>query len=86
MSDNGDRHVRTRRMDQAGAAASRAWSESEIAVFLSDRFVERARALSLYDTLTQLGYETFLDQFVLDAASRLSHQLETTWNTVRLAS
>ena len=45
-------------------------------VFLSYRSVERAWVLSLYDTLTQLGYATFLDQFVLDAASRLTRSLE----------
>jgi hypothetical protein len=32
--------------------------------------------LSLHDTLTQLGYETFLIQFVLDTASRLARALE----------
>ena len=36
--------------------------------------------LSLYDTLTQLGYETFLDQFVLDTASRLARALEDNLN------
>jgi tetratricopeptide (TPR) repeat protein len=45
-------------------------------VFLSYRSVERPWVLSLYDTLTQLGYETFLDQFVLDTASRLPRALE----------
>ena len=45
-------------------------------VFLSYRSVERPWVLSLYDTLTQLGYETFLDQFVLDTASRLARALE----------
>jgi hypothetical protein len=45
-------------------------------VFLSYRSVERPWVLSLYDTLIQLGYETFLDQFVLDTASRLTRALE----------
>jgi len=45
-------------------------------MFLSYRSVERPWVLSLYDTLTQLGYETFLDQFVLDTASRLARALE----------
>jgi hypothetical protein len=45
-------------------------------VFLSYRSVERKWVLSLYDTLVQLGYETFLDQFVLDTASRLARMLE----------
>jgi TIR domain-containing protein len=45
-------------------------------VFLSYRSVERSWVLSLYDTLTQLGYRTFMDQFVLDAASGLAGSLE----------
>ncbi len=55
----------------AERAAGQKWH-----VFLSYRSVERAWVLSLYDTLTQLGYETFLDQFVLDTASRLPRALE----------
>jgi hypothetical protein len=45
-------------------------------VFLSYRSVERSWVLSLYDTLTQLGYRTFMDQFVLDAASGLAGSLQ----------
>jgi tetratricopeptide (TPR) repeat protein len=45
-------------------------------VFLSYRSVERPWVLSLYDTLTQLGYAVFLDQFVLDTSSRLTRSLE----------
>jgi tetratricopeptide (TPR) repeat protein len=45
-------------------------------VFLSYRSAERPWVLSLYDTLTQLGYVVFLDQFVLDTSSRLTRSLE----------
>src|SRR6266511_686507 len=55
----------------AERAAGQKWH-----VFLSYRSVERAWVLSLYDTLTQLGYETFLDQFVRDTASRVPRALE----------
>lgn len=45
-------------------------------VFLSYRSVDRRWVLSLYDTLAQLGYAVFLDQFVLDTSSRLTRSLE----------
>jgi TIR domain len=41
-------------------------------VFLSYRSVDRAWVLQLYDTLRQLGYEVFLDQYVLSAAAPLA--------------
>jgi hypothetical protein len=44
-------------------------------VFLSYRSAERAWVLSLYDTLRQLGYAVFLDQFVLDPSKRLASTL-----------
>ena len=44
-------------------------------IFLSYRSVERSWVLSLYDTLVRLGYEAFMDQFVLTAASNLLRTL-----------
>jgi len=41
-------------------------------VFLSYRSVNRAWVLQLYDTLRQLGYEVFLDQYALSAAAPLA--------------
>lgn len=45
-------------------------------VFLSYRSFERAWVLSLYDTLTQLGYSVFMDQFVLHSGATLARSLE----------
>jgi len=45
-------------------------------VFLSYRSVERSWVLTLYDTLIQLGYRTFMDELVLDAASGLACSLQ----------
>jgi len=49
-------------------------------IFLSYRSVERSWVLSLYDTLVRLGYEAFMDQFVLTAASNLLRTLEENLN------
>ena len=40
-------------------------------VFLSYRSVERQWVLQLYDILRHLGYQVFLDQFVIAAGDRL---------------
>lgn len=45
-------------------------------VFLSYRSVSRPWVLRLYDELRHLGYEVFMDQFVLTAAAGLNAQLE----------
>ena len=45
-------------------------------VFLSYRSLERKWVLSLYDTLTQLGYSVFMDQFVLNSGAALARSLE----------
>ena len=45
-------------------------------VFLSYRSVHRGWVLHLYDILKDLGYEVFLDQFVLSPADRLVRSLE----------
>lgn len=45
-------------------------------VFLSYRSVHRPWVLRLYDQLRHLGYEVFLDQFVLTAGGGLNEQLE----------
>lgn len=52
-------------------AAGKQWD-----VFLSYRSVSRRWVLSLYDILRQLGYQVFLDQFVLDPSQRLVRALE----------
>ena len=44
-------------------------------VFLSYRSVHRPWVLQLYDVLKDLGYEVFLDQYVLSAADRLVRTL-----------
>ena len=41
-------------------------------VFISYRSVDRSWVLKLYDALRQLGYEVFLDQYVLSAAAPLA--------------
>jgi hypothetical protein len=46
-------------------------------VFLSYRSTNRPWVLALYDTLRQLGYEVFMDQYVLGANDRLAEALET---------
>jgi hypothetical protein len=45
-------------------------------VFLSYRSVNRPWVLRLYDQLRYLGYEVFMDQFVLTTADGLEDQLE----------
>jgi len=45
-------------------------------VFLSYRSVNRPWVLRLYDQLRYLGYEVFMDQFVLTTADALEDQLE----------
>jgi TIR domain len=45
-------------------------------IFLSYRSISRPWVLSLYDLLRQLGYQVFLDQFVLDPSQRLVRALE----------
>jgi hypothetical protein len=45
-------------------------------VFLSYRSVNRAWVLRLYDQLRYLGYEVFMDQFVLTTSGGLNMQLE----------
>ncbi len=45
-------------------------------VFLSYRSVHRPWVIQLYDVLTNLGYEVFLDQYVLAASDRLVRSLE----------
>jgi hypothetical protein len=45
-------------------------------VFLSYRSVGRPWVLALYDVLRQLGYQVFLDQYVLSADDRLGATLE----------
>jgi tetratricopeptide (TPR) repeat protein len=45
-------------------------------IFLSYRSVNRAWVLQLYDQLRSLGYEVFMDQFVLTTADGLEDQLE----------
>jgi tetratricopeptide (TPR) repeat protein len=45
-------------------------------VFLSYRSTSRKWVLALYDAMRQLGYQTFLDQFVLDPSQRLVRALE----------
>ena len=46
-------------------------------VFLSYRSVNRAWVLHLYDVLRELGYEVFMDQYVLAAGASLVRELET---------
>ena len=43
--------------------------------FISYRSLDRVWAIALYDTLTQCGYNVFLDQFVLVAGQGLATQL-----------
>ena len=44
-------------------------------VYISYRSVNRSWALALYDVLNELGYKTFLDQYVLTAAAPLAVSL-----------
>lgn len=50
--------------------------EDQWDVFLSYRSVSRPWVLRLYDQLRHLGYEVFMDQFVLSASAGLNAQLE----------
>jgi len=45
-------------------------------VFLSYRSIHRPWVIQLYDVLQNLGYEVFLDQYVLSASDRLVSSLE----------
>jgi hypothetical protein len=45
-------------------------------VFISYRSVNRPWAIALYDMLTEAGYRTFLDQYVLVAGQLLASQLQ----------
>ena len=57
-------------------------------VFLSYRSTERKWVLALYDILTQLKYQVFMDQFVLVAgealASSLGENLDASQSTRRV--
>ncbi len=49
-------------------------------VFLSYRSSSRPWVQALYDVLRQLGYEVFMDQYVLSANARLAESLEANLN------
>lgn len=54
-------------------------------VFISYRSVSRPWVLRLYDVLRQLGYDVFLDQYVLSAAAPLALSLSEALGTSRAA-
>ena len=52
-------------------------------VFLSYRSVNRHWVLQLYDILRHVGYNVFLDQYVLSAAAPLALTSARNWIAVR---